>query len=164
MATERIGIQGVAQESTGTTDQAGPSSKLILIHPELIDEIWPQVEKHLDRIAPHSEGELTTEDFHTALLSKDMQLWVAVDDELQVLASMVSQIISYPRKRVLRILAIGGVDMERWMGHLPAVEDWAMEVGCSSLELWGRKGWQKMLKDWNDSYVVMTKDLKTRMH
>jgi hypothetical protein len=32
------------------------------------------------------------------------------------------------------------------------------------MELWGRKGWKKMLPDWKDSYTVFTKELKERMH
>ena len=44
------------------------------------------------------------------------------------------------------------------------VEAFALRVGCSSMELWGRKGWKKMLPDWKDSYIVFTKDLKERMH
>ena len=42
------------------------------------------------------------EDFYPYLMDGQMQLWVAINDgELD--ASMVTQIIPYPRKRVLRI-------------------------------------------------------------
>ena len=92
-----------------------------------------------------------------------MQLWLAMEDE-EILAAMVSQIVSYPRKRILRIIAIGGGQMDRWLPFLPGLEEWALENGATALEAWGRKGWLKVLEDWKCSYHVLTKDLKTRMH
>jgi len=43
-------------------------------------------------------------------------------------------------------------------------ESFAIDNGCAALELWGRKGWKKMLPEWNDSYIVYTKEIKERMH
>ena len=43
------------------------------------------------------------------------------------------------------------------------VESFAVRLECSALEMWGRKGWKKLLPDWNDTYIVYTKDLKQRM-
>jgi len=82
----------------------------------------------------------------------------------EIIAVMVTQIIPYPKKKVLRVIAIAGEDMDRWFHFLPAIEEWAMELGCTSLEAWGRKGWLKVLKDWKCSYHILTKDLKNRMH
>jgi len=54
--------------------------------------------------------------------------------------------------------------MDGWIKYLPLIEDWALSVGCTSLECWGRKGWLKILKDWKCSYHILTKDLTSRMH
>ena len=43
------------------------------------------------------------------------------------------------------------------------VESFAIQCECSAIEMWGRKGWKKLLPDWKDSYIVFTKDIKTRM-
>ena len=43
------------------------------------------------------------------------------------------------------------------------VEAFAIKYECSALEMWGRKGWKKLLPDWKDSYIVYTKDIRTRM-
>lgn len=132
-----------------------------LIAPGDVSHFWPHVSDFLEKAQPHSEGELTTEDFLEFLKLADMQLWVAVRQK-KVIAAMVTQIIPYPRKKVLRIIAIGGADMDRWFRFLPKVEEFALTVGCESLEAWGRKGWKKILTDWNDSYIVYTKKLRTQ--
>jgi len=93
-----------------------------------------------------------------------MQLWIATEEKNITLA-MVTQIISYPQKKVLRVIAISGEKfIEAHSQFNDMVEAFAIRVGCSSMELWGRKGWKKMLPDWKDSYIVFTKDLKERMH
>jgi len=132
-----------------------------LIAPGDVPYFWPHVSDLLEKAQPHSEGELATEDFLEFLKLADMQLWVAVRQK-EVIAAMVTQIIPYPRKKILRIIAIGGAEMDRWFGSLPKVEEFALQMGCESLEAWGRKGWKKILTDWNDSYIVYTKKLRTQ--
>ena len=161
----RTGIRDRAKEfiSSMKPHQHGSNCSVGLVSPDRVDDIWETVHKHLELMTPHSEGELEPEDFYNALTNAEMQLWIAVEDR-DIIASMVSQIIPYPRKRILRIISIAGKNMEQWMQFLPTVEDWALEHGCTSIECWGRKGWLKVLKDWKCSYHIITKDLKGRMH
>ena len=160
----RIGTPAVEKESTSETLlETGLSCNAVLVLPDEIETFWPQVKDQLARCTPHSEGELEPEDFKAFLTEGEMQLWLAIDDG-ELLASMVTQVVTYPRKRILRIIAIGGGEMERWIHFLSGLENWAMEQGCTALECWGRKGWLRVLEDWKCSYHVLTKDLKIRMH
>jgi hypothetical protein len=145
------------------TVQVRTNCSIGLVPPSQVPNVWEKILPHIERMAPHSEGELEPDDFFEALTEGDMQLWVAIKDH-DVIASMISQIVTYPRKRILRIISIGGDDMELWIDQLPMVEDWALTMGCTSLECWGRKGWLKILKDWKCSYHIITKDLTARMH
>ena len=162
---DQTGIRDRAKESISSMKphQHGSSCKIVLVSQEDIPYIWEKVHSHLELMMPHSEGELEPEDFYEAIYSGDMQLWLAVDGE-EILASMVTQIIPYPRKKVLRIISIAGEGMDEWIFDLPIIEDWALSNGCTSLECWGRKGWLKVLKDWKCSYHIITKDLTNRMH
>jgi len=162
---DRTGIRDRAKESISSTKPHphGSNCKIVLVSPEDIPYIWEKVHEHLKLMMPHSEGELNPEDFYDAIYEGEMQLWVAVDGD-ELLASMVTQIVNYPRKRIMRIISIAGKSMEEWIEYMPIIEDWALEHGCVSLECWGRKGWLKVLKDWKCSYHIITKDLKGRMH
>lgn len=141
----------------------GSNCSAVLIKPSEINEFWNDIEPHLARCTRYSEGELEPEDFKTYLLDEQMQLWIAIDDE-KIIASMVTQIIIYPQKRVLRIIAIAGGEMERWISFLPGLEELAMDQGCSAMEVWGRKGWLKVLEEYRCSYHILSKDLKVRKH
>ena len=143
--------------------RVGKDYKIVLVSSDDVPYIWEKIHPHLESMEPHSEGELAPEDFYEAITNGDMQLWTAIKDN-EIMASMVTQIVPYPRKRVLRIISIAGEEMDGWIKYLPLIEDWALSSGCTSLECWGRKGWLKILKDWKCSYHILTKDLTTRMH
>ena len=161
----RTGIRDRAKESISSKNlhPHGSNFDIGLVPVEDIPYIWDQVEEHIERAAPHSEGELEPDDFMSALADGEMQLWVALEED-QIVASMITQVADYPRKRVLKIITMAGEDMHKWIDNLPVVENWALSMGCTSLECWGRKGWLKILKDWKCSYHIITKDLKGRMH
>jgi hypothetical protein len=81
----------------------------------------------------------------------------------EIIASMVTEIIQYPRKKIVRVITLSGKDMNSWYEFLPMLEGYAISNDCSSLEAWTRKGMARKLKDWKQSYCVITKDLKGRM-
>jgi hypothetical protein len=136
--------------------------KAQIVQPEDIAYIWEQVAPLLDRVKEHSEGELETDDFLEPLTHGDMQLWIATEDQ-KMHSAMVTQIVPYPQKQVLRVISIAGSDFKRLYEFNDMVESFAIRTGCSGMELWGRKGWKKLLPDWESNYIVYTKDLKHRM-
>ena len=162
---DQIGIPDRAREFISSKNplQHGYNCKIALVSPDDVDVVWENIAPHIRQVINKSEGEATIDDYYEHIANAAMQLWVAIEDK-DILACMVTQIAPYPSKRVLRIIALGGVDMERWIDFLPDIEHWAMGMGCTSLEAWGRKGWLKVLKDWKCSYHILTKDLKSRMH
>ena len=160
---DQTGIQDRAKEFIGT-EQAGINCKVVLIQPDDVDMVWGDVTPLIDAALKHSEGEIISEDLLRPLKKGKMQLWVALSDG--VIAAMITEIIVHPRKRVLRVITIAGKDgqgMSKWYGFLPLVEGFALSNNCSSLEAWTRKGMAKKLTDWEHKYMVITKDLKTRM-
>ncbi len=138
--------------------------KTHLISAEDVPYIWDDVAPMLHRVKEHSEGELEIDDFLDHLTMGGMQLWIATEDK-EIIMSAVTQIISYPQKKILRVIALAGENFKEVHDNcINMVESFAIKNQCSALELWGRKGWKKMLPDWNSNYIVYTKDLKERMH
>ena len=85
--------------------------KAHIVQPEDIAYIWDQVAPLLERTKEHSEGELETDDFLEPLTHGDMQLWIATEQS-DVHAVMVTQLITYPQKKILRIISLAGEDFE----------------------------------------------------
>jgi hypothetical protein len=91
-----------------------------------------------------------------------MQLWI-VTEEGSLHSAMITQVIVYPQKKILRVISMAGSEFEKLRQFNDMVESFAIKTGCTGLELWGRKGWKKLLPDWESNYIVYTKDLKHRM-
>jgi hypothetical protein len=80
-----------------------------------------------------------------------LQLWMVVVNGV-LMAAMTTRIVSYPKKKNLLINLIGGYEMDRWMpSALDALKEMAKINGLSGIEGYGRKGWEKILK--NTSFV-----------
>jgi len=144
--------------------QSEGNCKVVLIQPDDLEMVWDEVVPLIEAALKYSEGEVTPEDLVQPIKTGKMQLWVAMSGG--VIAAMITEIVVYPRKRVLRVITIAGKDgrgMSRWYGFLPLVEGFALSNNCSSLEAWTRKGMAKKLTDWEHKYMVITKDLKSRM-
>ena len=72
--------------------------KAQIVQPEDIAYIWDQVAPLLDKVKEHSEGEAEPDDFLEPLTHGDMQLWIVTEDK-EVIAALVTQIVSYPQNR-----------------------------------------------------------------
>jgi hypothetical protein len=129
-----------------------------------VQYVWPKVEPMLDKVCHRSQGELLAKDYLPYIMDGDMQLWLGLDED-KIFISMVTQFIYYPQKKILRVIAIAGEKfLEAHEKFNDMFESFAITNDCSALELWGRKGWKKMLPEWNSKYIVFTKDLTKRMH
>ena len=136
--------------------------KAHIVQPEDIAYIWEQVAPLLERVKEHSEGEHAPDALLEPLTHGDMQLWIATDSG-EMHSVMVTQIVTYPQKQILRVISIAGSDFKKLYEFNNMVESFAIKTGCSGMELWGRKGWKKLLPDWESNYIVYSKDLKHRM-
>jgi len=161
----RTPTQDQDEEFIGTTEmlRPGKSYKISIINQNEVEAVWPFVIEHLERAVAFSNGEIETKDFLPLLLDEEMQLWVAVGDG-ECVAAMVTQIIIYPRKKIMRVIAIGGRDMKIWMKNIDMLENFALAMGCTELEAWTKRGFLRVLKDWKMSHIVIKKDLKGRLH
>lgn len=70
---------------------------------------------------------------------------------------IVTEIVDYPNQSVCRIWLAGG-EMEELLEAEKKVAEWAKGLGCSGMEIIGRKGWERQLKDYKAASVVLVKD------
>lgn len=73
-------------------------------------------------------------------------------------SAVVTQIHAYPRGRVLRIWLAGG-DLVELTHYLKAADNYARAEGCIAIEVEGRPGWERVLKDYSKRRVVLVKEL-----
>ncbi len=111
-----------------------------------LDQVWHEVKPLLQlAINKTADGKYESSDVYEAIKAKDMQLWIAFDDE-GLCAILVTQIICFPRKKVLRLVFTAGERFEDWLHLFDEIKNFAKHHGCESVEGYGRPGWEKKSK------------------
>ena len=85
-----------------------------------------------------------------------MQLFVWEDETPH--AAMVTTINNRKAGRECTLLVVGGDKMDEWIDVLPQVEDWARELNCDEMSIYGRIGWAKAL-GYKIDYAKMSQKL-----
>src|SRR6056300_1850383 len=138
------------------TDMSSLGRVITQVPVEDLEFIWlqvkPQIEKALD-------GSYSSYDILEYIKQNRMQLWISWNDGIE--ASFVTEVCDYPQLRVMRWVLAGGSNMESWLDLVTSkVEDWAKKNNCQRLEIVGRKGWTKVLSDYEPQAVYFVKELK----
>ena len=114
------------------------------IQPQQLDFIWEKAKKELARI--ETDGYLTDENIYTAIKNGEMQLWQCAN------LFIVTQIKTYPsgyKNAVILLCAGNNVDPVSVI-IIEQLSQWAKQLGCNSLDIYGRRGWKKKLPQFEE--------------
>lgn len=114
-------------------------------------EIAPILKKAVDR-----SDEYSLHDVLDAILRRDMQLWIAVEDG-EIKSAGVTMLQNYPQKRTCLLLFVAGEHFEKWYHLLEDIKKWADLNGCKDIEFIGRPGWKKYFEETDMVYRIIIK-------
>lgn len=121
-----------------------------MVPKQYVDTCWDKVEGYLEKAAHHTHGRYTVDDIRTSITDYDHDLWVAFDEE-KIKAAVVTNIVVYPKRKLLCMSFCGGENMKEWLDPLlTLLRKYALDMGCDGLEATARRGWSKVFK--NDGY------------
>jgi hypothetical protein len=138
------------------------SAELICVDPKRVHEIWPHIAPLL-RKAILRTGLSAFADIERDILEGRALLWVAVSGEgsrLAIDAVASTSLQQIDAGKVCVITACVGARMPRWLPLLAGIEDYAREEACSSVRIFGRKGWLRALEGYRAKYVILDKELQ----
>jgi hypothetical protein len=131
------------------------------VPPHLISELWPFAEPFLEPAVRRGVDGRTMVDVLDGVINGDYLLWLVTEDST-VIAACVTEIVVYPRHKVLVLPWCGGKGMKRWLrGGFDIAERYAKDVGCSHLEIPGRRGWSRILNKmgWSAGYTLYRREV-----
>ena len=100
--------------------------------------------------------EVTVESVLTSIQKGDSQLWLITEED--VVAIVVTNLVTYPTTKRLLIHLLGGDGAEDWVHVISEIEEWSKSKGLDGVEIQGRKGWLKLLPDYSCDRVLMIKE------
>lgn len=112
-----------------------------------IEEIWgiilPFVEKGLES----ARDTFWPSDVFKYLSNQDMQLWMLVDKNNDVKGIIITEIIVYPRRKMVNIFLLAGDDTKSWKDVWFYIEEWSKTIGCDGATSSARPGMSRFAKD-----------------
>lgn len=128
------------------------AADLLCVDPKNVAQIWPQA-RDLIRAAIEQTDLSEFADIEAQVLSGDQLLWLAISDHIEAAAT------THLSRNVCTIVACAGHARERWLSLLTKIEAYAKNEGCRAMRLYGRRGWERALKDYRVEHVIMEKAL-----
>ena len=127
------------------------------VYPQDIESVWPVIEGWVKDACEYTDL-INSDDVKEAIKSSRMQCLVAGDP---IVGVIVTEISPYPRKNVLRVVAMGGLNLDEWLGETNDILcKWACAIGAK-LESTGRKGWERRLAPlgWKTESITVSRTM-----
>lgn len=136
--------------------------KLIGIPLAAVDKALPYVLEWLSEIEVTTARRMSLNKLVNGLRDSRMQLWFVIEGESLPSACVVTEIMDYTDTKLCNVvLASGGGNARKWTPFvIEKIEGFARENGCEGVEIFGRKGWLKLLPDYEVEHYVLKKEFK----
>lgn len=125
---------------------------------EDLDGVWPEVASTIEKSLSYFDGRVCIDDVFKSLKDCKQQLWIACLNG-EIVGAAVTEINIFPRKKILTIAYLAGHDFELWKPGIEVLKDFALHHGCKSIQIHGRKGWVRLLKDFRVLNITQVLDL-----
>lgn len=141
--------QAAPTEPSFTFDGA----ELFVVPSDQVGDAWPEIKRHIERIedAPWSPADVLRE-----LLSGKALAWGMRADH--VLGFWITRIENTWTRRFAVVWIVAGTGIEFGLpAYREVIEPWLFNQGAEWIEVHGRKGWKRVLPDYQESAVVLRK-------
>jgi hypothetical protein len=109
-----------------------------------VDQVWPAIAEGMAEACRRCGDDVTPWHLFSWVRRSDALLFVATADE-QIKAALVVRPEQWGGRNILRILALTGWDIDRWLPELAAHRDWPDALDATSVVFEGREGWKRKL-------------------
>lgn len=128
------------------------SVDLLCVNPADVSKTWP-LARDLIRAAIERTDLSDFADIEKDVLAGDQLLWLAISDRVEAAAT------THLSRNVCTLTACSGHQRERWLPLFARIEKYAKDEGCSTMRIYGRKGWERVLDGYKAEYVILEKSL-----
>lgn len=135
-----------------TTKVTPPTSPTLLSAEDRLGAQWERCHKYISDALAYAGGTHTMEDVYHAVATGKAQFHPLEK------SAIITEIVDYPQRAICRIWLAGG-ELDELMQAEKSIAVWAKSLGCDAMEIIGRKGWQRQLKDYTATAVILAKDL-----
>ena len=139
---------------------------LVNIPSSNLDDVWNLVKKDISEALSYSGNHTDAQFVYDCIKEKKMQLWVVWDKDKPTTVEkyygvVVTEIVKRKLIQSCNIFIVTGRHRQKWQHLINVLEDFAIENNCTNMELIARKGWQRIMEqfDYKQTHVVLEKPI-----
>jgi len=103
-----------------------------------------EIQQYIKQIADSTHQRFDVNSILEQIEQNDKQLWV-VTNRKKIMGIVLTEITIYPVRKLCCVWGLAGVGVGEWVDLVKYLEVWAGGLGCTGMEVRGRKGWVKHL-------------------
>lgn len=127
--------------------------KAVCVDPARINEFWPHFKERIYR-AINKVDLIDPAVIERDVLSGRSLLWLAYDG-LIVHSAAVTEL----HDGICEIVACGGENLSQFLPLIADLEQYARDEKCRAVRIIGRKGWMRVLKDYQQKAIILERPL-----
>tara|TARA_Y100001936_G_C15814702_1_gene528486 strand:+ start:137 stop:580 length:444 start_codon:yes stop_codon:yes gene_type:complete len=142
---------------------------LVNIPSSQVDDVWNLVKKDIQQALSYSGNHTDAEFVYETVKQNKMQLWVLWDNSKKATIEkyygvVVTEIAERKLKKSCNIFIVTGRHRQKWQHLIKIIEDFASKHECTNIELIARKGWKKIMEqfDYKETHIVLEKTITNK--
>jgi hypothetical protein len=128
----------------------------ICVPPDQVKEAWPRIAYLVSQALECGDTPLS--EVESDVMAGRGLLWLVVEDR-QVLAAVTTHLETVKGIKVCTISSCAGGPIEKIMPFIGRLEQYGRDEKCQRMRVNGRRGWGKLLKDYELTQTVLEKAL-----
>lgn len=114
---------------------------------------WVDAEPHIQRAVDRAGGCFDINHVWSEIANGKAQLWPGDG------SAIVTKIETHPSGLKTLLYWLAGGELDALLPMTGRIEAWARKMGCTRIEIIGRRGWLRALADYREACTVLVKDL-----
>jgi hypothetical protein len=120
-----------------------------------LTNIYKDIERYID-LSLTKAHEFTKDELVLRILKNSSQLWVAYDNTSPIGIAITNHAY-FSTTSKLCIHLVGGENISKWIHTISSLEEYAVANELNEIEMHGRRGWLKLLPDYETDRVILHK-------
>ena len=125
-----------------------PQWRTVLLSPNEVLKVWHLIEPDIEKALKHGINEITILDMCKQALSNKIFIFITLDRDNKIVCTTTLRFLHYGSVKTCQIITntTNGIPLKQVEHDHQVFEDFAKQNGCSHMQVWGRKGWQRRLQ------------------
>lgn len=124
-----------------------PEFRTVLLSPNEVLKVWHLIEADIEKALTHGINEIPILELCKQALSNKIFIFITLDRDNKIVCTTTLRFLNYGQVKTCQIITntTNGIPLKQVEHDHTVFEDFAQANGCSHMQVWGRKGWQRRL-------------------